>query len=125
MRSFSLVSLVLAVTAAAQDVRFDRDVQPVLAENCFACHGPDGAHRKARLRLDTREGLLTGGKSGPAAVPGDAARSLLIAKITAADPGERMPPPESHKELSAAEIDVLRRWIAEGAEYRAHWAFVA
>src|SRR5688572_22526309 len=81
-----------APRAAAADVDFARDVRPVLAEHCFACHGPDEKTRKAKLRLDTREGLTAAAKD-------------VLARVTSADPGERMPPPKSGKTLTAAQVD--------------------
>jgi hypothetical protein len=103
---------------------FPREVRPVLAENCFKCHGMDKSEH--RLRLDLREAALKGGKSGlPAIVPGKPEDSELIERITSTDDDEKMPPPDSHKTLSPAQIDLLRRWIKAGAVYRPHWAFVA
>ena len=105
---------------------FSREVRPILSDNCFACHGPDSASRKARLRLDVRENALRGGKSElPALVPGKPAESELFLRITASDTDEVMPPPDSHKKLTPAQIDILRRWIKAGAPYAEHWAFVA
>ncbi|MCE9556944.1 MAG: PSD1 and planctomycete cytochrome C domain-containing protein, partial [Planctomycetes bacterium] len=108
----------------ADKVVFDRDVRPLLAEKCFACHGPDVKDAKGDLRLDRRDSVVHKDGSG-AIVPGKPDESELIRRILASDGGERMPPPDSHKELSAAEKDVLRRWVAEGAEYADHWAFTA
>ncbi len=107
-------------------VDFAREVQPILAENCYHCHGPDDKDRKAKLRLDTFEGALKGGKSGlPAIVAGRPKESDLLDRILATDEEEIMPPPKENKKLTAAQIDTLRRWIAEGANYTQHWAFVA
>ncbi len=110
--------------AAAVD--FQRDVRPILADNCFSCHGPDESTRRARLRLDTREGAFGPRPRGAAVVPGDAGASLLHQRITQADDRLRMPPPAlSGKTLSAGQIDVLTRWIEEGASWRQHWSFEA
>jgi len=108
----------------AEPVRFNRDIRPILAENCFLCHGPDPGVRKAGLRLD-READATAAREGSAAiVPGDPAASLAIQRIRSRDPSEVMPPPESKKKLEPAAMALLERWIAEGARYEPHWAFV-
>jgi len=108
---------------AAVDYR--RDVRPILSDNCYACHGPDAAQRQAGLRLDVRDSALARTKSGAVpVVPGAPAESELWYRVNAA-PDERMPPPDSRKELSAGEIEVLRAWIEEGAAWGEHWAFVA
>jgi hypothetical protein len=119
--------VVLAVsTASAADVDFNRDVRPILAENCFLCHGPDDGTRKAKLRLDGREHALKGGKSGsPALVPSKPQESVLVARVTSDDPEKRMPPPESKKSLTPAQVETLRRWVEAGAPYSGHWAFEA
>ena len=102
---------------------FQRDVRPILSENCFTCHGPDAETREAGLRLDTFEGA-TARRDGAAAVtPGRPNESELIARITAKDPHERMPPLASDKTLSAHQVIVLRRWIEDGAPYAKHWSF--
>ncbi len=131
LRPAHLLSLVTsfctaATASAAAPVDFAREVQPILAENCLHCHGPDAEDRKGGLRLDTREGALKGGKSGVATIvehkPAD---SELIARILSTDEEEMMPPPKEKKTLTAAQKDTLARWIAEGAPYAAHWAFTA
>jgi hypothetical protein len=119
--TFALVSLVLAAPGAGADpVRYGRDVRPILAEHCFACHGPDGAARKAKLRLDVRDVAVARG----AFVPGKPGESKLVARIFSEDPGEIMPPPKTEKRLTAREKETLQRWVAAGAGYEAHWAFV-
>ena len=124
-RAATVCALVAIVSApAAQDVEFNRDVRPILAENCFFCHGPDPGHRKAKLRLDVAESALAERRGRAAIVPGDAAHSELVARITHSDPDERMPPLDSHKELSPEEIAVLRRWVEEGAPYEDAWSLV-
>ena len=111
--------------AAEGRLEFNRDVRPILSDACFACHGPDTNKIKGGLRLDSKEAALKGGKSEePAIVPGQPDKSAIIARITSKDPDEVMPPPESHKTLNAAQVEVLRRWVAEGAEYQGHWAFI-
>ncbi len=111
-------------TAMPTTVNFNRDVRPILSGHCFPCHGPDAQSRRAGLRLDIREASLLPAKSEAVPiVPGDPAGSELIERITAANENERMPPPKFQKKLSAAQIDTLRKWIAEGAKYQKHWAF--
>ena len=117
--------LSLATAAVAEPVRFNRDVRPILADHCFPCHGFDANTRKAGLRLDLREEALRPAKSGAVAiVPGKPASSELLRRIDSQDPEDRMPPARSHAALPGAQREVLRRWIDEGAEYEAHWAFV-
>jgi hypothetical protein len=109
---------------AAEPVRFSRDILPILSEHCFACHGPDAAHRKAGLRLDTQEGALAGGKDdGPALVPREPGRSSLIRRVESADPDLVMPPPAAKKPLRAEQQALLKRWVAEGGTWGRHWAF--
>ena len=109
-------------------VRFNRDVRPILADRCFACHGPDASQREAELRLDTREGLfgLVGG-SGDAipgvVVPGALAKSELWRRVAEADPEERMPPVDHGKALPAEALATLRSWIEQGAQWEGHWSF--
>ncbi len=103
-----------------EGVEFNRDIRPILRETCFQCHGPDSAARKANLRLDKREAAIEAG----AIEPGDVAASELIARILSDDPEEVMPPPDSHKVLDAKQKDLFRRWVASGAEYQPHWAFL-
>ena len=109
---------------AATAVDFQREVRPILADNCFQCHGPDEGTRQVRLRLDTEDGAFAERPSGRPVVPGDAAASLVYQRIAHDDPRRRMPPPAlSAKTLTDAEVDVLRRWIDEGASWEQHWAF--
>ncbi len=100
-------------------VDFNRDVRAILADNCFHCHGRDANHRKAKLRLDIREEAVAAG----AIVPGDAAASELVRRIRATD-GDRMPPVDSKRSLTPEQIETLTRWVAEGAAYQPHWAFI-
>ena len=107
-------------------IRFNRDVLPILADHCHACHGPDKAARKAGLRLDRREAALAELESGARAiVPGDAAQSELWKRITSEDRDEVMPPPKKGKPLTPQQTDILRRWIEAGAAYEKHWAFIS
>ncbi len=101
------------------DLRFDRDVRPILSENCFHCHGPDVNARQADLRLDTEEGAKE-----LAIEAGDAQASELIMRVTSDDPDTIMPPPDSERSLTAEQIDVLRHWIDQGATYEGHWSFI-
>ena len=120
------VALAAAATAPAQSgtVDFPRDVRPILAAHCYACHGPDAGARKADLRLDRREDALAARDGGAAIVPGDPAASALWQRVAATDPEEVMPPPDAHKPLAPEQKERLRLWIAAGAPYAAHWAFV-
>ena len=107
-------------------VDFNHGVVPILAENCFKCHGPDAGQRKSGLRLDRREQALKPAESGKVAiVPGKPDDSELVRRIFSSDPDERMPPPDSNKHLSDAQKQTLRNWIAAGAKYELHWSFVA
>ena len=118
------LSLLCASAASAADVDFSRDVKPILAENCFLCHGPDESTRKGKLRLDLRDAALGGGKSGVAAiVPGKPGEGTLLARVSTADPHERMPPPDANKTLTPQQIETLKKWVESGAEYSGHWAF--
>ena len=115
----------LTSQAAGRDVSFNREVLPILAANCLSCHGFDAHGRQAGLRLDTAEGAAAALDSGArAVVPGDAAASELVRRIESSDADEVMPPPDTGHRLSAAERTVLRDWIAAGAVYEPHWAFV-
>src|SRR5690349_2283637 len=99
-------------------VDFNRDVRPILSKACYNCHGPDAGHRKGGLRLDERDAALKELETGAKAiVPGKTADSELYARITSRDDAERMPPKEAGHQLTADQIDILARWIAEGAPY--------
>jgi len=123
-QSFSVGGLLLALLttnlSAAEPVNFQRDVRPLLSEACFHCHGPDDKHREADLRLDVGDSLPDG-----LIVAGDPAASELIKRITSDDPDLKMPPADSGKELSAEQIQTLKDWIAQGADWAGHWAFEA
>ena len=111
-------------TAAQKAVDFQRDVRPILADNCFQCHGPDEGSRWAGLRLDIRDGAFGGRPEGQTIVPGDPEKSLLYQRIAHEDEAYRMPPSElSDKTLSTEQIELLRRWIEEGASWDQHWSF--
>jgi hypothetical protein len=112
--------VVRSAARAGDKLEFNRDIRPILAENCFACHGPDKNARKAGLRLDQRDEALKVG----AFVPGKPDESALVERIFSTEGSQRMPPPKSHKRLTAAEKETLKRWIAAGAEYQPHWSFI-
>jgi hypothetical protein len=118
-----LILLSLPLCAAEpslpEKIEFNRDVRPILSDNCFYCHGNDSGHRKAKLRLDIREAAL----KKDAFVPGDPDQSDLIERIFTDDEEELMPPPDSHKKLTAQQKQILKRWIAQGAEYQQHWSY--
>ena len=109
---------------AAGPVEFNRDIRPIFSDHCFQCHGPDDKARKAKLRLDTRESLTAGEAEAPVIKPGHPDQSELIARITAQNPDDRMPPPETKKELTPHQVNLLRDWIEQGATWQEHWAFV-
>ena len=113
--------LLLAQMAPAVD--FQREVRPILSDNCFQCHGPDSAARQSGLRLDRRESALEARPNGAPIVPGKSAESLLYRRISDPDLNSRMPPPESHKQLTPAQIALLKRWIDGGAPWKEQWAF--
>lgn len=120
------VSLSAASSLVAGDkVDFSRDISPILSDNCYACHGPDAAHRKAGLRFDLKESALAQLKSeNYAIVPGDLDKSELIARIITKNEDDLMPPSDSGKQLTEAQIDLLKRWILQGAEWKSHWSFI-
>ena len=107
-------------------LQFNRDVRPILSDKCFGCHGPDSGHRKAGLRLDIREEAIKAAKSGEIPLkPGSPEGSHLLERILSTDADEVMPPPEAKlPKLTKKEIETIRRWIAEGAKYEAHWSFI-
>jgi hypothetical protein len=126
------VASAIATAAAAgyggsgtEPLRYDRDIRPLLSDRCFRCHGPDPGARKAGLRLDSAAEATADLGGYAAIVPGDPEESELAHRIGTSDDGQRMPPPKSgRRPLSADEVDLLRRWIAEGARYEPHWSFV-
>ena len=124
--SLALVSVATGVAAADEAIRFSRDIRPLLSDRCFACHGPDGAKRKAGLRLDSFEEATLDRDGAAAIVPGEPGASLLLERIGHADPDERMPPEKSNKPaLTPEQVDLMRRWIEQGAQYEEHWAFTS
>src|SRR5260370_4320526 len=125
-----LVRLFLAITlstwafAAGPLVDFNRDVRPILSDNCFACHGPDDKRRMANLRLDTEDGLFADRGAYRIVAPGDPAKSRLLALISAPTPATRMPPRHAVTTLTEAQIATVRKWIEQGAKWERHCAFV-
>ncbi len=116
-----LASPLVAAEPAAIDFR--RDVRPILSNHCFQCHGPDEKQRQAELRLDLRAGLFPEEGESHLVRPGQPQASELFARVTSTDESARMPPAEAGKPLSAEQIETLRRWIAEGANWEEHWAY--
>jgi hypothetical protein len=120
-----LVYLSPAASVSAQArVDFQRDIRPILSDNCFLCHGPDASARKANLRLDLHEDALTARRNGTPIVAGKPDQSLLYKKIMETDPARRMPPLSTHKILTDAQKATIRLWIEQGADWKQHWAFV-
>ena len=116
-----LLVFCLPLVVFAESLNFNRDIRPILSENCFYCHGVDGNKREADLRLDLREDAIEGG----AIVPGDLEESEMYYRIHSTEEDEIMPPPDSNRILSSEQKKILDRWILEGAKYERHWAFVA
>jgi hypothetical protein len=115
---------VSAVVRGEDRIAYNRDILPILSDNCFACHGPDAKKREAELRLDVREDAVRLRDDHYAIQPGKPQASELIHRITSQDDDQRMPPAASNKKLTEAQKELLRRWIAEGAEYQPHWAYI-
>ena len=124
-----LVGLAVALSPAAgaetNRVDFNFQIRPLLSDRCYRCHGPDAGSRKSKMRLDTLEGSRKELEDGWAVIrPGDVEKSELVRRIFAESEDDVMPPPETNLKLTAAEKELLKRWIAEGAEYKAHWSFL-
>ncbi|HUG20543.1 MAG TPA: DUF1553 domain-containing protein [Planctomycetaceae bacterium] len=120
--TFATLTLLLPLSGLAQDkLEYNRDIRPIFADTCFKCHGPDSAARQADLRVDLRETAIDMG----VIVPGKPEESAMIERIFSDDPDLLMPPPASHKKLTDKQKNLLKRWIAEGAEYQPHWSFIA
>ena len=125
-RCFPVVSVLLALPlGAAEPLAFNRDIRPILSENCFHCHGQDPKHRGGDLRLDLREEAVVNRDGSTAIVPGKPDQSEIIQRILSKDPKFTMPPPDAHMAaLLPEQIETLKRWIKAGAAYEPHWAFV-
>ncbi len=123
--SVCLLALFGYSPAADPPIDFARDIRPILANNCFACHGPDPKTRKAALRLDVQAEAIKPARSGMAPiVPGKSAESGVMQRILSDERSEIMPPPKSNKSLKPVEKELLRRWIDAGAAYPSHWSFI-
>ena len=123
--AIGILSAAVCCLAAADDpVSYEKQIQPILSRACFQCHGPDDAARKAKLRLDQKESAFANRDSGAPIVPGKPDESELIRRITSTDPDEQMPPPKHGERLSDANIALMRSWIASGADWSKHWAFI-
>ena len=121
---FLATGMLAAKTVSGEDrVDFEREIRPLLADRCFHCHGPDAAQREGDLRLDQEQAAKADRGGYRAIVAGNVDASHLIERITSEDPDRQMPPPDSARSLSSDEIDTLKRWVAEGATWKAHWAF--
>ena len=122
-----LCSALTAGTASAATpakIDFNRDIRPILSENCYTCHGPDAAKLKSNLRFDLKESALGKAKSGEiAVVPGAPEKSEMIRRLTTTDPDDVMPPAKEDKALKPQQVELLKRWIKEGAVWAGHWAF--
>ncbi len=120
------VLLLLAWVSAlsAEDLRFNRDIRPILSENCFFCHGQDPKHREADLRLDQRSDAIKDNDGVFAIVPGHPEKSEILKRLLSHDADDQMPPPESNRKVTPAQIELIRRWISQGAPYEKHWAFI-
>ena len=114
-----------SIVAAETGPDFSREILPLFSDNCFACHGPDASHREAKLRLDDEANAKLERDSGTAIVPGSSEDSALYYRITADDPEEVMPPPDSHKTLTPAQRELIGRWIDAGAKWGLHWSLAA
>jgi hypothetical protein len=126
MRSALALSVVFACIASARGddgVDFARDVLPILSANCFACHGPDEHQRQAELRLDIEAAAKESRGDYAAITPGDLERSAVIDRLTSTDPDVMMPPPSSNRTVTPEEIETIRKWIEQGAEWSRHWSF--
>src|SRR5438552_5374124 len=114
------VSVLSPAVGAASKLEFNRDIRPILSDNCFSCHGPDKNKRKGKLRLDDRENAL----QKDAIVPGKPEESELIKRIFTTNEDDLMPTPESNKQLTLDQRELFRKWIAQGAKYEPHWAYI-
>lgn len=124
---FSVLVLVTGgITSGAEPrpIEFNRDVRPILSDFCIQCHGPDEKQRKADLRLDLESGALADHDGTRAIVPGDLSHSELFQRITSPDDNERMPPAKFARQLSADQIDIIKRWIEQGAGWQEHWSLI-
>jgi mono/diheme cytochrome c family protein len=122
-----LVSIVSGRQLRAEDqvpVEFNRDIRPILSDHCFQCHGPDEKKRKGELRLDTEAGAFADHDGTHAVVAHDLNKSELFRRITTSDEAERMPPAKFARQLSPQQVDLLKRWIEQGATWQKHWSLI-
>ena len=120
-----LSALPSAAVVAQQRVDFQRDIRPILSDNCFQCHGPDQSTRQANLRLDLQHDAVAPRRNGAPIVPGKPEQSLLYSRIAEENPARRMPPLSTHRTLTADQRSIIKLWIEQGAGWKEHWAFVA
>ena len=119
-----LAGLLLSAAGSNAAVSFNRDIRPIMSDTCFRCHGPDPSSRMAGIRLDLRAEALKPTKRGVTPiVPGQPEASAIVARVFSANPAQLMPPKYSHKELTAAQKNTIRQWVAEGAHYEEHWSY--
>ena len=123
LRVLFVLSFAITMAAAEDRVSFNRDIRPIFSKTCFECHGPDANAREADLRLDLRETATTEQDGIQPIVPEDAESSPVYLRISAKDPGERMPPEDFHTQLTDKEKQLVKDWIDQGAEYETHWSF--
>lgn len=121
----SMSGLAAQESPVVQPVEFNRDIRPILSDNCFTCHGPDKANRKTQMRLDTEEGARANLGSYHPIVPGNPGQSEVYRRITAEDEAIRMPPVYSGRKLTPQQIELIKRWIEQGAQWQKHWSFIA
>lgn len=119
----SSIALLLCLSTASAKVSFNDDIRPLLSNRCYRCHGPDEEDRKAKLRIDTREGALKEHKGFAAIVPGDLKASELIYRIVTDDEDDMMPPPGKGEHFSPEEVELFKQWVKEGANYEVHWSY--
>ena len=125
MNRFLFVVAGLALPAFAA-VDFNREIRPILSDNCFKCHGPDDKHRMANLRLDIHDGGAFAQRAkGPLIVSGDSSKSTLYQRVSNPDKNRRMPPPNAELTLTPKQTQLIKEWIDEGAKWETHWAFTA
>ena len=125
-RLFGLIILLVSVFGIqpinAQKIDFDRDIRPILSNHCYACHGPDAETREADLRLDQRAHLFAD-RDKPLVTAGNPRKSILVQRIASKDEDYRMPPADFLKPISQKQIDLITRWVSQGAEWKDHWAW--
>lgn len=117
--------LALMIPCVAGGIDFAREIQPILSENCYHCHGPDEKARKGKLRLDTKDGMFRTQDDVTVVTPGHSNQSELIARIFSTDEEEVMPTPKSKRVLTQKQKDLLKQWVEEGATWTGHWAYTS